>query len=76
LPNTKMDFCCDEQKDKTKYPFLKGPDYAFKGDSLARFNEFRQNKCRMKPNYDNIFKDTNVWKVDCKGFLDSYLIKG
>lgn len=75
LPNTKMDFCCDEQEDRKKYPFLKGPDYAFKGDSVARFNEYMQMNCRMKPNYNNIFKDTDVWKVDCKGFLDSYLLK-
>lgn len=76
LPNTKLDFCCDEQKNnRKKYPFLKSPDYAFEGDSLTRYNTYVQKKCTMKPNYDNIFKDTNVWKIDCKGFLDSYLVK-
>ena len=29
----------------------------------------------MIPSYDNIFKKTNVWKIDCKGFLDSYIVK-
>ena len=76
LPNTKMDFCCDDQKNNPqKYPFLKSPDYAFEGDSVPRYNAYMQKQCRMKPNYDNIFKDTNVWKIDCKGFLDSYLVK-
>jgi len=76
LPNTKLGFCCDEQKNnKKKYGFLKSPDYAFEGDSLTRYNAYVQEKCKMKPNYDNIFKDTKVWKIDCKGFLDSYLVK-
>ena len=76
LPNTELGFCCDEQKnDRKKYPFLKSPDYAFQGDSLDRYNNFVQKKCVMKPKYDNIFKDTNVWEVECDGFLNSYLIK-
>ena len=28
--------CCDEQKDKNKYPDLKSPDYRFKGDEELR----------------------------------------
>lgn len=75
LPNTQVDFCCDEQKDKKKYPFLKGPDYAFKGDGLARYNRYMQQQCTMKPSYDNVFKKTSVWKVNCKGFLDTYLLE-
>lgn len=76
LPNTKLGFCCEEQKNnKKKYPFLKSPDYAFNNDSLARYNYFIQKNCRMKPKYDNIFKKTNVWQIDCDGLLDSYLVK-
>jgi hypothetical protein len=76
LPNTKPDFCCDEQKNnREKYPFLNSPDYAFNGDALARHNAYVQKKCTMSPSYDNIFKKTNVWKIDCKGFLDSYSIQ-
>jgi len=74
LPNTKIGKCCDAQKDKTKYPFLKSPDYAFKGDSRNRFNQYILKNCKMKPSFSNIFKPTNLWKVDCKGFLDSYVI--
>jgi len=40
--------CCDEQKDKSLYPNLDGPDYAFKND----FNE------RIK--YSNYFEDKNL----------------
>jgi len=75
LPNTQVDFCCDEQKDRKKYPFLKGPDYAFKGDGLTRYNRYVQEQCKIKPSYDNIFKETSVWKVNCKGFLDTYLLE-
>lgn len=35
-PVTKLDNCCDDQKDKGKYPYLDGPDYAFAGDVNAR----------------------------------------
>ena len=31
-PLTKLGQCCEEQKDRTKYPFLKSPDYAFEMD--------------------------------------------
>jgi len=74
LPNTQVDFCCEEQKDRKKYPFLKSPDYAFKGDGLTRYNYFIKQNCTMKPNFDNIFDKPEVWKVNCKGFLDTYLL--
>jgi len=54
---------------------LNSPDYAFDGDALSRYNAYIQKKCTMSPSYDNIFKKTNVWKIDCKGFLDSYSIQ-
>ena len=38
LPVTKLGQCCEEQKDKNKYPFLKSPDYAFKDDVQNRVN--------------------------------------
>ena len=41
LPLTKLDMCCDEQYDKSKYPFLNGPDYAFDSDSIQRQNEIK-----------------------------------
>ena len=74
LPNTQVDFCCEDQKDRKKYPFLKSPDYAFKGDGLTRYNAYIKKNCTMKPSYGNVFKDTNMWKVNCKGFLDTYLL--
>lgn len=39
-PYTELGTCCEEQKDRSKYPFLKTPDYAFKNDKTARFNHF------------------------------------
>ena len=75
LPNTNLDFCCEEQNDKKKYPHLDGPDYAFANDILARTNSYKQKNCRMKKNYSNIFQDSNVWKIECDGdYLDSYHI--
>jgi hypothetical protein len=40
---TNLGVCCDDQKDKKKYPFLKSPDYAFRGDRQDRLNYYRQN---------------------------------
>lgn len=43
-PITPLDTCCQEQKDKDKYPHLNGPDYAFYGDKSTRLNYYRSNK--------------------------------
>lgn len=75
LPNTEPAFCCEEQKDKKKYPHLNGPDYAFSNDTLARTNAYKQKNCRMKKTYSNIFQDSNTWEIKCDGdYLDSYYI--
>jgi hypothetical protein len=50
-PITKMGQCCDEQKDRKKYPFLNSPDYAYTDDYTARLNATRQEKCTMKFTY-------------------------
>ena len=55
--NTTLNTCCDNQFDKTKYPFLKSPDYAFKGDELIRKNYFDSKFCTFKNNSDIICKD-------------------
>jgi hypothetical protein len=34
--NGSLGFCCDEQKDNSKYPKLLSPDYAFDGDTNIR----------------------------------------
>ena len=75
LPNTKLDFCCEEQKDRKKYPYLKSPDYAFEGDSEFRLNNYMQKNCKMKPIYSNIFEKPNIFKIDCQGYLDTYYLK-
>jgi hypothetical protein len=49
---TKTDRCCDEQQDKEKYPFLNGPDYAYDGDSEARYNEYLRRECKLNLNGD------------------------
>lgn len=41
-PLTELYPCCDEQFNKKKYPFLNGPDYAFKNDFRDRLNSFQQ----------------------------------
>ena len=43
FPISRLDTCCDEQKNNPKkYPFLKGPEYAFVNDKTVRFNKFFQ----------------------------------
>lgn len=43
--STPLEMCCDEQFDKKKYPFLKGPDYAYENDYKERYNHFISKKC-------------------------------
>lgn len=45
---TPLGNCCEEQKNSTKYPFLKSPDYAFKNDLEQRINENRKRNCHNK----------------------------
>jgi len=47
---TNLDTCCEDQYDKTKYPFLKSPDYSFLDDNLARLNFFNNKFCKTKYN--------------------------
>ena len=50
-------------------------DYAFKNDSLARTNDYKQKNCQMTKKYSNIFKDSNTWEIKCQGdYLNSYYI--
>ena len=48
LQITPLETCCDEQYDKKKYPFLNGPDYAFKDDKNVRFNHYIKTNCKIK----------------------------
>jgi hypothetical protein len=41
-PITKLGKCCHLQSDKTKYPNLTGPDYAYPADSTDRWNYDKQ----------------------------------
>ena len=61
---TNLNDCCDEQKDRKKYPFLKGPDYAFKNDFEKRFNYNIYNKSYSK--YYQIFdkQKFDIYKFD------------
>lgn len=45
--STPLEDCCDEQFDSKKYPFLKGPDYAFPIDYQQRYNHFIQQNCHI-----------------------------
>lgn len=48
LPDTEIKKCCEAQKDKTKYPFLKGPDYAYRGDLPERERHYEQVFCHTQ----------------------------
>jgi len=63
---TNLGFCCDEQKDRKKYPFLNSPDYAFEGDRLQRYNYYIKNNCVAEPQYNNIFNNKSRYLVKCK----------
>ena len=39
-------FCCDEQKDISKYPHLSSPDYAFPLDSYERWKQLQTKKVK------------------------------
>lgn len=41
---TTLGDCCEDQKNKVKYPFLDSPDYAFDNDVNNRVNAFKDNK--------------------------------
>ena len=45
-----LDTCCNEQYNKDKYPHLKSPDFAFKGDNVVRQNYFNHKFCKEKIN--------------------------
>lgn len=45
---TSLGKCCEEQKDRNKYPYLKSPDYAFQNDIEYRVNENRKRNCYNK----------------------------
>lgn len=45
-PVTNIKKCCDKQFDKSKYPFLDGPDYMFSNDYKIRFQFFHKNNCK------------------------------
>jgi len=54
-PITLLGDCCEEQKDKTKYPFLESPDYSFNNDKNNRINAFKNEK------YIGLFKNYNIF---------------
>ena len=51
-PITDLDNCCWEQSDKKKYPFLKSPDFAYKGDLNDRINYANSENCYTDSNGD------------------------
>ena len=64
---TTLGKCCEDQKDKDKYPFLDGPDYAFRGDIFQRMNqEYVKRGCYSRPLYKTIFsKEPENEEVIC-----------
>jgi len=55
--SSNLDNCCQEQYDKTKYPFLKSPDFAFKNDTVERQNYFNTRFCKQKKDSEIICDD-------------------
>jgi hypothetical protein len=49
LPSTEIGKCCEAQRDKKRFPFLNGPDFAFRGDSPQRERHYREIKCKANP---------------------------
>lgn len=50
LPITDLHDCCEEQNNREKFPFLKGPDYAFPDDVADRTNYYNKMNCSYFPN--------------------------
>jgi len=70
MPSTNLNKCCEEQKNKDKYPFLKGnPDYAFKHDFQERTNSYLQNNCYLKSEGKTKVNNNIICK---KGSYDMY----
>lgn len=58
---TTLGSCCNEQKDKSKYPFLDGPDYAYQNDVFQRIQKgLKKRGCYTKFEYKNIFSNDIV----------------
>ena len=57
LISSNLENCCQEQYDKTKYPFLKSPDFAFKNDTVERQNYFNTRFCKQKKDSEIICDD-------------------
>lgn len=75
MPNTQLGFCCEEQKDRKKYPFLKGPDYAFLNDGEKRQNEYIKKNCKLYKVYSKIFNNKpDAYAVKCKNNYNSFTI--
>ena len=74
-PITDLNFCCEKQKDKKKYPFLNGPDYAFQNDHIFRYNYNLEKNCVKKNLYPNIFQKSNISRIRCKNYFDLHTIR-
>lgn len=53
-PVTELGKCCEEQKNRIKYPHLKSPDFAYPGDQADREHLFERTKCYISS--DNEYK--------------------
>lgn len=74
MPKTKLGFCCEEQKDRKKYPFLKGPDYAFLNDGQKRYNEYIKKNCKVYSIYNKIFDNKpDKYEVRCKNNVNFFI---
>lgn len=54
---TGLNTCCEDQYVKSKYKFLKSPDYSFENDALDRKNFFNNKYCSVKTDSQMICKD-------------------
>ena len=72
LPNTEIGKCCEAQRDRKKYPHLKGPDFVFRGDQPQRERHYTMTKCKTNDN-DTKIMFAKERDLHCQDFPKSFL---
>jgi hypothetical protein len=65
LPQTEIGKCCEAQRDKSRYPFLNGPDFVFRGDVPERERYYSQTQCQVSGMVQDIAHQGYVRNEQC-----------